>query len=48
MFSELKMDEKDPTYSTGQDPCEGVEGDEEKDSDQSHFQQARKPRATLV
>ena len=38
MFSELKMDEKDPTYSTRQDPCEGVEGDEEKDSDQSHFQ----------
>ena len=38
MFSELKMDDKDPTYCTRQDPCEGVEGDKPKDSDQSHFQ----------
>ena len=31
------MDEKDPTYSTRQDPYEGVEGDEAKGSDQPHF-----------
>ena len=32
------MHEKDPTQNIREDPCEGVEGDDEKSSNQTHFQ----------